>query len=170
MKRILLILLTLASAAHARLGWTLDQCRQKYGYEELMNQGLDGPVYTFYTTYFRIVAFMLDGKVKAIQYWARPNIAVDDGNYFKFYTKAAIDDIIHKNIGDQKLIPAGAGTYLTKEVGGIDIYLSPASGNINNDNEPYIEIDLPSDKAPALEFGENQQKAMPTLEEITGAL
>jgi len=130
--------------ANARLGWTLDQCRQKYGTEKktTRNADLDTPVYIFETPYFKIIAGMMDGKVTPITYVAIPEWTPT--GLFNFYTRDVIDVIVRKNVGDQKLIEESSGiagllSYKTKD--GTSVNISPPNGQYNEEHVPMIDFE-----------------------------
>jgi hypothetical protein len=68
MKKMLLILMVLASAANAQIGWTLDQCRKHWGRESISH--LDGvnTIYKFGSKIEKNVIFDEGGKVKDVYY------------------------------------------------------------------------------------------------------
>ena len=133
-----------ATTGQARLGWTLDQCRQKYGTEKKIARSADLnlPVYIFETPYFKIITWMMDGKVVYIDYVALPEWTPT--GLFNFYTQDVIDAIVRKNVGDQKLIEKGTGIagslrYETKDR--TIIYISPPK-NIQSQLEPQPNYDF----------------------------
>jgi hypothetical protein len=136
-----------ALSAQARLGWTLEQCRQQYGAETktLEEPELHAPAYVFDTKYFEITATILDGKVEMMQYQAKPDPdAWVSSEEFKYYTQAIINDILEKNLGSQKLIRSpdddfqGALGYRTKD--GARILYNPATKKVEEGDSLSIEI------------------------------
>jgi hypothetical protein len=169
--------LTIANTGQARLGWTLDQCRQKYGTEQkiLQDAVLGTPVYFFETPYFEIIAFMLEGRVGTIKYIAKPDLtyraigpdmAPGLPEPFSFYTQDVIDDIIRKNVGDQKLILDNSETFRTKD--GTIIYISLPTRQYNKEHGPFIEFD--SAERQKLKNLTDQQKAAVLTREIASEL
>jgi hypothetical protein len=59
-----ILLLFPFTALHARIGWTPEQCRQKYGHET----GSDGDTMTFTVNDFDLWISFSDGKVACIKY------------------------------------------------------------------------------------------------------
>jgi len=156
--------------ANARLGWTLDQCRQKYGTEKKERDGtLDTPVYIFETTYFQINARLVNDKVAAIEY-----IAKEDSSYlllppFYFYTQDVINEIVRKNVGDQELIQrARPHEYDTKD--GTYVYTDPPDYYIYNKENRRPIIIFSSSEARKVYQLMGSQKAALSAREITAGL
>jgi hypothetical protein len=133
--------------AQARLGWTLEQCRQQYGPEKtkLEEPELHAPAYVFETKYFEVTATILDGKVEMMKYHAKPDPdAWINTEEFKFYTQAIINDILEKNLGKQKLIRSpeddfqGSLGFRTKD--GTQIYIDSPTKKFEETDPPAIEI------------------------------
>jgi hypothetical protein len=172
---ILAVGLFAALNANARLGWTLDQCRQKYGTEEkiVRDGNLYTPVYIFQTTYFQINTRLLNDKVAAIDYVAKANFGPAPVPPFGFYTQDVIDSIVRKNIGDQKLIPgecktAGTLYYETKD--GTSVYIDPPNGSYNEEQGQRPIISLASAESRNVSNLTAQQKAALSAREITAGL
>jgi hypothetical protein len=127
MRKIILFLIALASLtmagnnAHARLGWTLDQCRVKWG--EPVTSGYNQ--FVGQTGYiFRISpgllaqVYLLDGKVESIEYCTKDKQSLE----------AHIDEILRKNNSGawKRYIDAGTNTLQTwnvlDEAGGLIAY------------------------------------------------
>jgi hypothetical protein len=137
-----------ALSAHARLGWTLEQCRQNYGPEKstLSTAGdPDLPTYLFEAQYFKIIVSMLDDKVEYIKYEAKPDPdAWINTEEFKFYTQPVINDILEKNLGKQKLIRSREddfqGSLCYHATDGAEIFIDPPKGKYEENDPPTISI------------------------------
>jgi hypothetical protein len=68
MKRLLLILMVLAGAAHAQIGWTIEQCRKHWGRENNSYLYETNTVYRFGSKIEKEVIFDEGGKVKDVTY------------------------------------------------------------------------------------------------------
>jgi hypothetical protein len=84
MKTMLLILMVLASAANAQIGWTLDQCRKHWGWESISTyhlESLNDTTYGFGSEdagIYKEVTLDPQGKVNDVMYTSNGGGRYDD--------------------------------------------------------------------------------------------